>query len=105
MNIIFVGQADDPLLLAGVGMGSMLTNIFCFATSQGLNGTIESFVSRDFGAGNKAAEEGNDQEAAKKYKECGFHLNRARVIICLVLLPIFIAFFWADTILIALQQD
>lgn len=105
MNIIFVGQADDPLLLAGVGMGSMLINIFCFATSQGLNGTIESFVARDFGAGNKAAEDGEDTKAAKFYRECGNHLNRARVIICFVLLPIFVAFFWADTILISLQQD
>lgn len=105
MNIIFVGQSDDPLLLAGVGMGSMLINIFVFATSQGLNGTIETFVSRDFGAGNLAAQNGNQGMAGRKYKECGIHLNRAKVIITLVLLPIFIAFFWADKILIALAQD
>ena len=83
-------------------MGSMLINIFCFAFSQGLNGTIESFVSRDFGAGNRAARLGNESKAIRKYEKCGFHLNRARVIITLMMLPIFIAFFWADTILIRL---
>jgi multidrug resistance protein, MATE family len=63
MNIIFVGQSDDPLLLAGVGMGSMLINIFVFAESQGLNGTIEYFVSRSFGHGNSCMEIGNETEA------------------------------------------
>lgn len=105
MNIIFVGQSDDPMLLAGVGMGSMLINIFVFATSQGLAGTIETFVGRDFGAGNLAMQSGNEGLASRKFKECGIHLNRAKVIITLVLLPIFVAFFWADTILIKLQQD
>ena len=106
INIIFVGRSPDPLLLAGVGLGGMLINVFCFATSQGLNGTIESFVSRDFGAGNKMKETGLDDEGAlKKYKECGVHLNRARIIIMIVLLPVIVTFFWADTILISLAQD
>lgn len=103
MIIVFVGQAGDSTLLAGVGMGSMLINIFCLATSEGLNGTIETFVARDFGAGNKATEEGDDQLAANKYKACGFHLNRARVIVFLALLPFCLASFWTDSILIALQ--
>lgn len=105
MNIIFVGQSDDPLLLAGVGLGSMLINIFVFAESQGLNGTIEYFVARSFGYGNNCMEIGNEVEAQKKYKECGYHLNRARAIVTTVLLPIFIAFFWSDSILISLKQD
>lgn len=86
-------------------MGSMLINIFCFAFSQGLNGTIESFVSRDFGEGNLAMENGEENKATRKYKECGIHFNRARVIISIMMLPIFIAFFWADSILISLKQD
>jgi Na+-driven multidrug efflux pump len=105
MNIIFVGQLGDPVLLAGVGMGSMLINVFCFAPSQGLNGTIETFVARDRGVGERAGEDGNIRERDKKYKMCGFHLNRAKVIITLTMVPIFVAFFWADTALIALRQD
>lgn len=103
MNIVFVGQTGDAYLLAGVGMGSMLINVFCFATSQGLNGTIESFVSRDFGAGKAAAEIGNEHERDRKYKECGFHLNRAKIILTCIMAPLFVAFFWSDTALIALQ--
>ena len=80
--------------MAGVGLGSMLINIFCFATSQGLNGTIESFVSRDFGAGNRLKASGGEELAVnKKYKECGAHLNRARIIIMIVLMPVAISFF------------
>jgi hypothetical protein len=91
--------------LAGVGMGSMLINIFCFATSQGLNGTIETFVSRDRGAGIYAAEDDRVKERDRNWKQCGFHLNRARCIITLVMAPIFIGFYWSDVALISLKQD
>ena len=103
INIIFVGNSDDPLLLAGVGMGGMLINIFCFATSQGLNGTIESFVSRDFGRGTLLMENGDTEAASLMFKACGAHVNRARVIITVILLPVWISFFWIDTILISLD--
>ena len=45
----FVGHQSDPNLLAGVGLGTMLLNVMCFALSQGLNGGIETFVSQDSG--------------------------------------------------------
>jgi Na+-driven multidrug efflux pump len=32
-NIYFMGHLDDPDLLAGVGLGAMLLNVFCFAVS------------------------------------------------------------------------
>ena len=44
LNIYFIGHLDNPDLLAGVGLGTMLINVLCFALSQGLNGGIESFV-------------------------------------------------------------
>ena len=82
---------NDPVLLAGVGMGAMLQNVFVFALAFGLNGSIETFVSQDFGK--------------KNYMECGKTLNRARVIVTLILLPVLLMFFWVDKILIAIQQD
>ena len=86
-------------------MGGMLINIFMFATSQGLNGTIESFVSRDFGQGKDLEESGEKELAHEKYTLCGAHLNRARIIIMIILAPFAIAFFWTDSILISLEQD
>jgi MATE family multidrug resistance protein len=36
---------------------------------------------------------------------CGVYLNRARLIVTVVLLPVIIAFFFADKILLACAQD
>jgi Na+-driven multidrug efflux pump len=54
LNIYFVGHIGNPDLIAGVGMGTMLLNVLCFALSQGLNGGIETFVSQDMGAAKKS---------------------------------------------------
>ena len=45
MNIYFVGHTGDASVLAGIGLGNMLLNVCFFALSQGLNNTIETFVS------------------------------------------------------------
>ena len=82
---------QDPDLLAGVGLGNMLINVCVFAVAYGLNGTIETFVGWSFGA--------------EKHYECGLHLNRAKVIIMVILFPVIVMFFYVDTILIHLAQD
>lgn len=69
----------------------MLLNVFVFAITMGLNGTIESFVAWSYGAG--------------RLKECGTHLNRARVVVTCVVIPVMIVFCFVDAILIAVQQD
>jgi len=50
MNTYVIGHTNDPVLIAGVGMGNMLINVFAFAVMQGLNGALESLVSVSFGA-------------------------------------------------------
>ena len=90
LNIFYVGQMSSDLL-AGVGLGNMLLNVLVFAVTMGLNGTIESFVSWSYGQGD--------------YKMCGTHLNRARVVVTTVLIPVVILFLFMDKILIGLQQD
>ena len=49
-NTWYIGNQNDPKLLAGVGMGNMLINVLCFAVTQGLNGALESLISQSFGA-------------------------------------------------------
>ena len=90
INIFFCGQTSSDLL-AGVGLGNMLLNVFVFAITMGLNGTIESFVAWSFGSGD--------------LKACGMHLNRARVVVTCVVIPIMILFCFVDKILIAAAQD
>ena len=90
LNIFFCGQISSTLL-AGVGLGNMLLNVFVFAITMGLNGTIETFVAWSFGSGD--------------FKQCGTHLNRARVVVTAVIVPVMIIFCFVDKILIAVQQD
>jgi MATE family multidrug resistance protein len=89
INVYFMGNQKNPDLIAGVGMGSMLINVLFFAIGQGLNGTIETFVSQANGAG--------------LHYMCGVYLNRARVLVSLVLLPIAFVFYFTDVILISLD--
>jgi len=91
INVYFLGNLNEPALLAGVGMGNMLINVLCFAVVQGLNGAIETLVSQSFGA--------------EKYRECGIFLNRGKVVASLVMVPIVVIYAFADKILIALNQD
>ena len=90
LNIYFVGHLSSEML-AGVGLGNMLLNVLVFAICMGLNGTIETYVSWSYGAGDKAM--------------CGVHLNRARVILCFVLIPIVVLFLFVDKVLQAMAQD
>ena len=90
LNIFFVARKSSDLL-AGVGLGNMLLNVMVFAITMGLNGTLESFVAWSLGSGNK--------------RMCGVHMNRARVVVSLVLIPVIFLFFWIDEILIGLSQD
>jgi MATE family multidrug resistance protein len=90
-NTWFVGNMNEPVLLAGVGMGNMLINVLCFAIVQGLNGALETLVSQSFGA--------------MKYEQCGIFLNRGKVVATMIMIPIIILYSVSDKILIALDQD
>lgn len=90
-NTYFIGNLNEPVLLAGVGMGNMLINVLCFAVTQGLNGALETLVSQSYGA--------------KKFPQCGIYLNRGKVVSTLILIPIVIIYALSDKILIALDQD
>ena len=88
LNVLYVGQVSSTLL-AGVGLGNMLLNVLVFALTMGLNGTVETFVSWSYGSGDKSV--------------CGWHLNRARVVVTTILIPIIVLFLFIDKILIKCQ--
>ena len=89
LNVYFIGHLGEPDLLAGVGLGNMLLNVCVFAFSQGMNGTIETFVGWSYGDAD--------------YGKCGIHLNRARTIIFILMLPSIVLFMYIDKILIMLD--
>ena len=89
--MFFIGNLNDPVILASVGLGNMMVNVLAFAVTQGLNGALEYYVSNAFGL--------------KHYKECGQWLNRGKLVATLALLPVIFIFWNAETILLKLGQD
>ena len=45
INLIFIGHVGDSHLLAGVGMGNTILNVFGISLFLGLNGALETLVS------------------------------------------------------------
>lgn len=88
-NTFFIGHLNDPVLLAGVGMGNMLINVLCFAVAQGLNGALETLVSQAFGA--------------SKYVACGIYLNRGKFLCSMIMIPIVIIYIFSEDILVAMH--
>jgi len=66
VNTIYAGSLEDEVLLASVGVGSLLVNLIVFCPLFGLNGALVSLVSHAYSAG--------------QLQLCGTLLNRARVI-------------------------
>lgn len=49
VNLIFVGNLNNPAALGGVGLANMLLNVVCFSIGMGMNGALDTFVPQAFG--------------------------------------------------------
>ena len=103
MNTYFVGHTNDPVMIAGVGMGNMLINVFAFAVMQGLNGALESLVSVCFGA--SEVQGISEKEKIRQRRNCGELHNRGRFVCTCVMVPLIILYAVSDKILIGIKQD
>jgi Na+-driven multidrug efflux pump len=52
INCIFVGHYGNESMIAGVGMGNMISNILGTSICLGMNGAVETLVSQSLGAKN-----------------------------------------------------
>jgi Na+-driven multidrug efflux pump len=52
INTYFLGQLNDPRILAGAGMGNIIISMMCLSVFQGMNGALETFISQSIGVGN-----------------------------------------------------
>ena len=91
INTFFIGHTNVPALIAGVGMGNMLINVLGFAVGQGLNGALETLVAQSYGFAN--------------YHMCGVYLNRGRILMTFLMVPLIIIFSCSELILVAIKQD
>ena len=76
VDLIVLGQLQNPTLLAGVGMGTAIQNVCGISIVIGLNNALETLASQAYGS--------NDLEI------CGVYLNRARFILLIVFIPSFL---------------
>lgn len=84
-------------------MGNMLINVLAFAIMQGLNGALETLVSRSFGLSNDVTK--LDEFRRNMRRECGVLHNRGRFVVTCVMIPIIAIFASSDKILVAMGQD
>ena len=93
MNLIFIGHKDsnDPSLIAAVGMGNVILMCCGIGMYVGLNSGLETLVSQAYGANN--------------VRLCGIYLQRARVCMTLLFIPVFFIFYYGEVILKALGQN
>jgi len=99
INTYFVGHTNDSSLIAGVGMGNMLINVLAFAVMQGLNGALETLISRSFGLSNDTTKIESFRKQMKR--DCGVAYNRGRFVCSMCMIPIGIIFLNSKTILVA----
>jgi len=99
-NTYFVGHTNDAVLISGVGMGNMLINVLAFAIMQGLNGALETLVSRSYGLSNDVTK--LDEFRRSMRRECGALHNKARFVVTCVMVPIIAIFATSDRILVAM---
>ena len=52
INLIFIGHLNDPIKLAGIGMGNSILVICGMGPMYGINSALESLVSWAKGSGN-----------------------------------------------------
>ena len=67
------GHLEKTEMMAGVGLGNMIINLFGCCIIDSFNSVIETLGTQAAGAGNK--------------KLCGIYLNRGRLIGCIIMVP------------------
>ena len=90
INIIFVGQLehDSAAKLAGVGLGNIFLSMFGRHIICSTNSALETFVSQAFGQG--------------KLRLAGHYMNRAKMILTAVYIPLAIMLVFSEKILVAI---
>lgn len=91
VNLSFLGHLEDNALIAGIGMGSTCVNFLGWSMVQGMNSALDTLVSQSAGAG--------------KLELCGVYLNRGRFIMTFSFVPVALATFFIEDLLVGAGQN
>jgi len=88
INLYYIGLLNDAAMTAGLGIGTVLIQILGFTVAMGTNIAQETLTSHSFGANN--------------LERCGVLLNRGRMILLTVFIPISFAFWFSESIFLVI---
>lgn len=91
INVAMIGRLNDKEMLSGVGLGNMTMAFLGYMAMMGINSALDTLLSQANGAG--------------EYKLSGIYLNRGRLILCCIFVPIAFSLSFAEPILLAFKQD
>lgn len=91
ISTIFNGHLPEKEMIAASGLSHMYPQIVCVSLMLGMNNTLSTFISQSFGSGNLAV--------------CGQYLNRARVIVTIMFIPMIVLLLLCETILLWVGLD
>ena len=103
LNVYFIGNTGDAVLMAGVGLGSMLVNVCALAPTFGLNAALQSLISQANGASQKP--DCDPEERLRLRAQCGVIFHRSRVVCTLALVVCSVFFLYSDTVLISIGEN
>ena len=86
VNLIFLGHLKDKDLIAGQGLGYSYLNVMGNIMVMGLLMAMDTLISQAKGVAN--------------IEMCGVYLNRARFVVTLIYIPMFIISHWVEELLI-----
>jgi len=87
LNLVFIGQLNNQVLVAAVGVGNMTSNLVCMSIVIGFNSVLDTLISQAAGAGN--------------YELCGVYRNRGMFIMTIIFIPASAILLCSERILIA----
>jgi len=90
-NLYFIGHLGNTSMTAGFGLAVSCTGILGWSILAAVNCAQETLTSQAFGAG--------------QLRLCGVYLNRGRIVLIAVTIPLAIIFWFSESIFLMLKQD
>ena len=84
INLYYVGRLDNAAMTAGLGLATVFIQVLGLTVLMGTNIAQETLTSHAFGAG--------------ELRRCGVLLNRGRMILVAVFIPLAVAFAYSEKI-------
>ena len=91
VNLAFVGRLSNPVMLAALGVSSMMQHICVLSNVMGFNSAMDTLVSQAAGA--------------KNLRLCGQYLNKARFLMTLLFIPFFFILINTESVLLYFNQN